>query len=173
MKKILSLFALSFLLACGPKVSYDFDNRADFSKYRTFNFYPELKSGLSELDEKRVIDQLERQLSVKGIRRGDNPDFFVNFYTSQFETPSQQSVGIGFGTFGRRSGGTVSTGFPVGGNVLNQRITIDFVDVTSGSQVWQGQLASKVKARANPEEREIYYANLIGKILAKYPPRRK
>lgn len=171
MKKTILLSSVFVFLSCGPKVSYDFDSQANFSRYRTFALFPELKSGLSELDEKRVIEQLEKQLSLKGIRPGENPDIYINFYANQYETPSDQHVGIGFGTFGRHVGGTVNTGFPVGGNQLNQRLTIDFVDVGTGSQVWQGQIASKVRAAAQPQERDAYYANLIGKILAKYPPK--
>lgn len=171
MKKLGFLTLVTLLLACGPKVTYDFDSQANFAQYRTFGFYPELKTGLSELDEKRVTEQIERQLSLKGIQRGENPDFYINFFANQYETPPDQHVGVGFGTFGRRVGGTVNTGFPVGGNQLNQRLTVDFVDVNSGSQVWQGQIATKVRAASTPQERDAYYAGLIQKILAKYPPK--
>lgn len=171
MKKLIFLLGLFFLAACGPsKVKYDFDRQADFSKYRTYNIYPELKSGFSELDEKRVIGQLERVLGLEGIRISDNPDVYVNFYSSQYETPSNKSVGIGIGTFGRRVGGSVSGGIPIGGNVLNESLTVDLIDVNSGSMVWQGSISSSISGRQTPEERELFLGDLLGRIFQKYPP---
>lgn len=171
MKNLFFLLGLFFLTACGPsKVKYDFDKQVNFSKYRTYSIYPELKSSFSELDEKRVVEQLERVLSLKGIRKSDTPDVYVNFYSSQYETPSNKSVGIGIGTFGRRVGGTVSGGIPVGGNVLNESLTIDLIDVNTGSMVWQGSISSTVSKRQTPEERELFLGDLLTRIFQKYPP---
>lgn len=171
MKNLFFLLSLLILTACGPsKVKYDFDKQVNFSKYRTYSIYPELKSSFSELDEKRVVEQLERVLSLKGIRKSDTPDVYVNFYSSHYETPSNKSVGIGIGTFGRRVGGTVSGGIPVGGNVLNESLTIDLIDVNTGSMVWQGSISSTVSKRQTPEERELFIGDLLTRIFQKYPP---
>lgn len=171
MKNLFFLLGLFFLIACGPsKVKYDFDKQANFSKYRTYHIYPEVKSGLSELDEKRVVEQLERVLSLKGIRKSDTPDMYVNFFSNQFETPSNKSIGVGIGTFGRRVGGTVSGGIPVGGNVLNENLTIDLIDVETGSMVWQGSISSSISRRQTPEERELFLGDLLTRIFQKYPP---
>lgn len=171
MKNLILLSGLLLLTACGPsKVKYDFDRQVDFSKYRTYDIYPELKSGLNELDEKRVVEQLERVLGLEGIRKSENPEVYINFYSNQYETPSNKSIGVGLGTFGRRVGGTVSGGIPIGGNVLNENLTVDMIDVNTGSMVWQGSISSAVSKRQTPEERELFIGDLLSRIFQKYPP---
>jgi len=171
MKNLILILSLLMLAACGPsRVKYDFDKQVDFSKYRTYHIYPEIKSGLSELDEKRVVEQLERVLSLKGIRKSDTPDVYVNFYSNQYETPSNKSIGVGLGTFGRRVGGTVSGGIPIGGNVLNESLTVDLIDIATGSMVWQGSISSSVSRRQTPDERELFIGDLLSRIFQKYPP---
>ena len=55
MKKYLLLCILVPLLAsCGATVAVDYDVSQDFTGYKTYDFYPSIDSGLSQLDEKRI-----------------------------------------------------------------------------------------------------------------------
>ena len=67
-----------FFSCATPKIMYDFDNKANFSAYKTFNFYPDLQLYMNQLDSSRVIQQVENAMLLKGFKRSSYPDVFVN-----------------------------------------------------------------------------------------------
>ncbi|MFT4801937.1 MAG: hypothetical protein ACI93N_001712, partial [Flavobacteriaceae bacterium] len=54
MKYLLTLVITFVLASCGATVAYDYDNSTDFSEYKSYNYYPNLKSNLSTLDNTRI-----------------------------------------------------------------------------------------------------------------------
>lgn len=65
--KFIRTFLLVFLLvSCAPiYVNYDYERQIDFSKFKTYNYYSDIETGLSELDSKRLFDTLDENLKVK------------------------------------------------------------------------------------------------------------
>jgi hypothetical protein len=158
------------LFSCGTSVGIDYDTEKDFSKYSTYNFYPNLKTGLSELDENRIIKITDSLLQEKGMVKTDNPQLLINFYSSEYVSRSRNTIGVGLGSVGRNTSMGVSTGIPVGGNEINQQLTVDFIDATRDALVWQAKTEGSFKERATPEQRENYYKKTLNKIYKKYPP---
>ena len=76
--KLLKIVGLLLLIvSCAPiHVNYDFDKATDFSKYKTYNYYSDMKTGLSDLDTKRFLDALDLKMKVKGFTLAEKPDFF-------------------------------------------------------------------------------------------------
>jgi hypothetical protein len=80
----ISLAALG--LGCATTVDVAFDEREDFSRYRTWDWLPHPRSivdapdgGAAALDA-RLARIIERQLTRKGFERArDRPDFFVTY----------------------------------------------------------------------------------------------
>ena len=56
MKSIKVLFFAIIITSCAPiYVTQDFEKGTDFSKYKTYNYYQDIETGLSQLDNKRFI----------------------------------------------------------------------------------------------------------------------
>ncbi len=169
--KVLAYTLLGFLLiSCGTAVVMDYEKGTDFSKYSTYNYFPNIDSGLNELDNKRIMTVTDSLLQQRGLSRSENPQFLINFFAKEYLSNSRNTIGIGIGGGGGNVGVGVSGGIPIGGKVVNQQFTMDFIDATQDGLFWQGVLESDYKENVRPEERELYYEKIISKILAKYPP---
>ena len=152
-------------------MALDYDTEKDFSNYTTYNFYPDLKTGLSELDENRIIKITDSLMQQKGLVKSDNPQLLINFYSSEYVSRSRSTIGIGMGSMGRNTAVGVSGGIPVGGNEINQQLTVDIIDAARDALVWQAKTTGSFKERATPEQRESYYQKTLNRIFKKYPPR--
>jgi hypothetical protein len=67
MKLIYGIILSILLISCGVTVSIDYDKEADFSKYKSYNFFPTIDSGLNELENKRIISISDSLLQQKGF----------------------------------------------------------------------------------------------------------
>lgn len=169
--KFLSIFILTFfLISCGATVAVDYDQKADFSKYNSYNFYPSIQSGLSELDDSRIMQITDSLLQQRGFVKSDNPQLLINFFARESVSASRNTIGIGIGGGGRNVGVGVSGGIPIGGRVVNQQLTMDLIDVENDDLVWQAAADGEMKEKATPQQKESYYLSVIQKILKKYPP---
>lgn len=171
MKKITVLLVLILLMSCGATVNYDYEKSTDFSKYKTYNYFSDMKSGLSELDEKRFVTALNEALAAKGFTMSDQPDFFIDIQTETYNNNSRSNVGVGLGGGGRNVGGGLSVGIPVGQSGMTRNTLIEFIDKDRKGLFWQANASSSYKQNASPEKREADFMALATKILAKYPPK--
>lgn len=173
MKSIIPL-AISFLLfSCGPTVYVDYEKQQDFSEFTTYQFYPDIDSGLNELDDKRIKAAIDSVLQLRGFTRTDYNRFYINFYVNESISNSRSTIGVGIGGGGGNVGVGVSGGIPIGGRVIDQRLTIDFIDATKDqSLVWQAVVTDELKEKATPQQKEAYYLSIVGKALKKFPPRK-
>ncbi len=171
MKRILLIFSLLICFACSPiRVTYDYEKNAKFENYKTYNYYSDMKSGMSELDTKRLINALDTALQSKGFTRSDYPDFFVDIGSSEFRQQSNSNMVVGAGTGGRNVGGGISVGIPVGQPKLSREIVIEFVDEKGIGLFWQAVSESNYNPNASPEKRETQFTAIAAKIIEGYPP---
>jgi len=169
--KTFKLLVVSFLLlSCGATVNYDYDSKTDFSDYKTYNYFNNIESGLSELDLKRLMKALDNSMAAKGYTLSETPDFFIDIKSSEFRNNNGSNVGVGVGGGGRNVGGGVSIGLPIGQSKLSRQIIIDFVDKNATKLFWQAVSESSYNPNAKPEKREAAFIELVNKILSKYPP---
>lgn len=171
--RAIKIFLLGLLFGACSVAKVDYDRNTDFSHYRTFNFYPEMNSGLNQLDEKRIVAQTEAFLAGKGFVKSDSPDMYVNIFSRQYETPNNSSVGIGIGSGGRGGGVGISGGIPIRSNSTTQEITFDLIDAGKEELIWQGISEVKLGNNSSPEAREQAYKKVVEKVLGKYPPGKK
>ena len=79
MKRVIMIVFLLGLISCAPiRVNYDYDQETNFSTYKTYNYYSDMKTGLSELDTKRFLEALDAKLETLGITYSETPDFFID-----------------------------------------------------------------------------------------------
>ena len=173
MKYILVAFCGAFLICCGTTVGVDYDKQIDFGNYTTYNFYPSLDSGLNALDDKRIIRATDSLLQLRGFVKSDTPQLYINFFAKEQLTNSRNTLGVGIGSGGRNGGVGISGGSPIGGKVIEQEFTLDFIDVLKDDLVWQAVAESDYKEKAGPQQKEKHYVSILNKIFSKYPPKQK
>ena len=174
MKSFSFILTLSFLLfSCNAiRVSYDYEKTTDFTQYKTYNYFSDIESGLSGLDEKRLFNALDEALQSSGYSLSSSPDFFIDIQSSEHQQANQSNVGVGVGGTGRNVGGGISVGIPVGQNSLNRVIQFDFVDENGIGLFWQAVSESSYNPNAKPEQRENQLKAIVAKVLEGFPPKK-
>lgn len=170
--KFLKLLILIVLVSsCASiHVDYDYDKQADFAQYKTYNYYSDLDTGLSPLDTKRLLNVLDAALSNKGMTPSENPDFFINIQSVEYENDQRSSIGVGVGGSGRNVGGGISVGIPISDSNLKREIIFDFIDDNKGL-FWQAVAQSQYRPNADPDTREANLKAVVDKVLLGYPPK--
>lgn len=171
MRIFLFSIVLIILTSCGAaKVNYDYDAQTDFTAYSTYNYFGDMETGLSELDEKRLMDALDATLGEKGFMFAEEPDMFINIKSAVFKSQSGNNVGVGLGGGNRGIGGGVSIGIPVGGPKMTRELQIDFVDSNKDMLIWQAISESPFREGDTPQEKSEKIQAVVDKIFSKYPP---
>ncbi|RMA57115.1 DUF4136 domain-containing protein [Ulvibacter antarcticus] len=174
MKLLLILLFSILLVSCGASVAVDYDKEADFTHFKSYNFYNDIDSGLNDLDDKRIMKAIDSTLQTQGFSKSEIPDFLINFYASETLSNSRNTIGIGLGSGGGNVGVGVSGGIPIGGKVINQLLTIDLIDTSKGEELaWQAMIDGEMKEKATPQQQQTYYYKVIAQALKKFPPSAK
>ena len=172
MKFIKLLLVCAVLSSCNaPKAVYDYDDTVSFNNYETYQLFPDFQSGLSQLDETRLIASLENGMEQQGFSNSEEPGLYVNVYSREFMDQNRSNVGIGIGGGGGNMGVGVSGGIPIENNSIILEVTIDFIDVADDSLVWQAIVETKFNPNASPEERRAMFDKIVKKALEGYPPK--
>ena len=173
--KFLKLLFLSLIItSCAPVyVIHDFEKDTDFSKYKTYNYYSNLDTGLSGLDTKRLLSVLDKALALRGFIKKENPDFYININSQEYEEQQNNTIGIGVGGGGRHIGGGVSVGIPIGQTKRTRQIVFDFIDDKGIGLFWQAMSESNFNPNASPDKREARLNKIVEKVLGFYPPEKK
>lgn len=172
MKNLSLIFLLFLIVSCAPiRVNYDYERATDFSKYRTYNFYSNINSGLSELDTQRLLNALDESLRTKGLSLSETPDFFIDIKSNTYQEVQNSSVGVGVGGTGGNVGGGISIGIPIGQTNYNRVIQFDFVDENGQGLFWQAISESSFSPNSAPEKREALLKSIVTKVLDGFPPK--
>ena len=173
MKKIGLHFLVLFLTSCAAvRVSYDYDKDTEYSNYSTYNYYPEMETGLNQLDTKRLLNAIDSIMQIKGIQFSEEPDFFINIQSRAFRMPRNNTVGVGVGGTGRNVGGGVSVGIPIGQPGMEREIVFDLIDSQKDMLFWQAISESAFRENATPLTKEKKLQEIVTKVFAKYPPKK-
>lgn len=176
--KYATFFLVLLLVSCGvTNVIHDYDEQQDFSIYKTYNFFPEMQTGLNELDHKRLLRVTDSLLQAKGLVKSDSPDLYINFKTQSRKEASNTNIGVGVGggSVGRGGGINIGVGgaIPIGGPVTFMEVTTDFVDVQRDELVWQAVAEKRFYPNNAPSVHEQFFQKVLEKSLTKYPPKKK
>ncbi|WP_111685524.1 DUF4136 domain-containing protein [Winogradskyella tangerina] len=172
MKVFKYLFVFLLCTSCGAVVNYDYEKSTDFSKYKTYNYFDDMQTGLSQLDDKRIMRAIDAKLATMGLTRSENPDFFIDIQSQDIQNRNNTNIGVGAGGTGGNVGGGVAVGIPLNSNQRTRELIIDFVDKKQNERLfWQAVSESTYNPKASPEKREIAFAKLVEKIFSGYPPK--
>jgi hypothetical protein len=165
--KLLALILLVALSAAAQKITVEFDQAADFTKYRTFAIRdgqlnsrnPALNS---ELIKKQIGADIERDLTARGLTMVAGPaDLNIRYRFGSAKRTEIETYPAGWRGFGTR---VVRVPYTEG------TLVIDLRDPLTRSLVWRG-IASEDKS--DPTKIEGKLDGMVRKSLEKYPPKRK
>tara|TARA_B100000949_G_scaffold214300_1_gene209725 strand:+ start:2676 stop:3209 length:534 start_codon:yes stop_codon:yes gene_type:complete len=162
-----------FLSCSAVRVNHDYDKAVDFSNYSTYNYYADMKTGLSQLDERRLLRALDSTLKARGYRLAEEPELFINIMSDEYRGAPNNNVGVGIGGTGRNVGGGISVGLPLGGSNWKRSIQFDLVDAQRDALVWQATAESGLRDNASPSVREEQLQAVVKKVFSKFPPKVK
>ena len=149
------------------RVSQDYQLETDFSNLKTYRWQPiawDIQGDApidDPLRDERIQKTVERNLHALGFRSitTAEPDFFIDFRYSVYRVmePSGVSGQMGIGRWG---GATRQEG------VLH----IEVIDPKNGHILWRGTGTHQVEQHWNPETKNEKTDELVGKVLAQFPP---
>jgi hypothetical protein len=163
--------ALALVAALAPwafaqKITTEFDETVDFSRFKTFDVREgQLNSGSpalnSELTKKRLEMEIQRALTARGLTRAsgraDLNVFFSLGAQRRVETETYPAGWRGLRTRVARVPHAEGT------------LVIDLRDPTTRSLVWRGIATEE---EPNPAKLSEKLDDMVRKSFAKYPPRR-
>jgi hypothetical protein len=164
--RVLILTLLAALGAFAQKITVEFDEAADFSKYKTFAIRDgQLNSKNaalnSELVKKRIDADIERGLTAKGLTKVSGPsDLNVRYRFGSARRAEIETYPAGWRGFGTR---VVRVPYTEGTLVLDLR------DPSTRSLVWRA-IASEEKREAVKIEGRL--DDMVRKSLDRYPPKK-
>lgn len=178
-----------FLSCSSVSVSSDYDKTVNFSQYKTYAFYKKGidKLELSDLDKRRILHAVEKEMEAKGFQKSENPDLLVNIFAKSKERidiynnnymgwyPWYYGAGWGMGWGpGWGPGFGMGWGYGPGFNNVVQStegtIFIDLIDYNKKELAWQGMGTGILSKYKNVEKKEEMINDFVNKILTQYPP---
>ncbi|GAA0756985.1 DUF4136 domain-containing protein [Psychroflexus lacisalsi] len=162
---------ISFTSCSSIKVATDYDKEIDFNLYNSFAFYkPGIDAAeISDLDKKRILRAIERELVAKEMVKTTNPDLLVSIFTE-----TRENVNIYQNNFGYGWGWNPYFWGPGGFNTVSSNIEgtlyIDLIDAKKNELVWQGLGTGILSLDMDKKEEKIN--EIVNKIMEKYPPER-
>ena len=187
MKRALILAAAFLTLgsfAAAQDVSYNFDQQADFTKYKTYKWVA-VKGGEQpdELTAKQIAAAIEKQLKAKGLTRatGDAADMYVAYQVAVSKEKELQtwdtgySMGPGWG--GRYHGGYYGAGSGMSTTTTSTiyigSLAFDMYDAAGKKLIWRGMASKQLDVKAKPEKRQKNLDKGMEKLFKNYPPKVK
>ena len=167
MSRIVVLAVLSAALAWAQKITVEFDQAADFSKYKTFAIRdgqlnsrnPALNS---ELVKKRIEADIARDLTARGLEIATGrSDLNVRYHFGSVRKAEIERYPAGWYGMGTR---IVRVPYTEG------TLVIDLRDPSTRSLVWRG-IASEEKSDGTKIEGKL--DDMVRKAIDKYPPKPK
>ncbi|MFO7719514.1 MAG: DUF4136 domain-containing protein [Gillisia sp.] len=152
------------------QVASDYDQMADFGKYKSFAFFkPGIdQAEISDLDKKRILRAIESEMMAKGFVKSEDPDLLVSIFTKTKENINIYQDNM----FGYYGWGWNPWYWGAGRNTVSTTsegtLYIDFIDAKEKALVWQGMGTAALARDVNRKQERI--DEIVQKILEKYPP---
>jgi len=185
LRKIMAISSILAIAAgasgcAGDPIRSDYDPSADFSQYKTYNFFADAgpeDTNYQSFFSQYMVAAITREMEARGYTKSNDPDLLVNFNallqekTKVTQTPS---AGYGAGYYGYRGGFYDPWGgYGYGTDTHVSQYTegtfnIDLVDARKKKLVWEavgtGRITEKVL-----EELEERVNEGVPNFFAKYP----
>lgn len=180
---ITGLLLLAVLSACssGLTVRSDIDPSADFTQYKTYNFFEPM--GIEHGYNSPIFGELFREsitgeMNRRGYRLSDKPDLLINVTIRSDDKVRMRSYTSPYmsGAYYNRPGGVyggsaIGVGVSTGSRATmttEASVFIDFVDFEEHQVVWQGVAVVDVTDKVAKKLRDATFT-AVDRVMAKYP----
>lgn len=174
MKKVFFLLLASATLgltSCSAfNVRSDYAETASFSNYKTYKLrIDDLK--LNDIDKDRVLNEVSKQLQLKGLTVADNPDLIVNVKANHKKIRDiNRSSPYGMYGWGGPFGWGVGMSRTWSSNYNEGALIVDLIEASTNKLVWQG-IGSGISVDS-PKAKQKQIPKIVSEIMADYPPKR-
>ncbi len=178
-----AIFVFLFLVAFSAQaqdVRYNYDQQADFSKYKTYRWEQHPDSiKIDELTLTQLGRAFDDELAKKGLTKkvqGDT-DLVIVYQLAYREEKSINTYNSGWtaGPFwGRRWYGATGGGFSTSttSTIPIGAASLDFFDAATQTLIWRGQATKTIDPKVKPEKQLKNMAKAAQKLLKNYPPKK-
>lgn len=164
---ILSLLPLAVGPALAQKIDIEFDDSANFERYKTFHIVEgqlNAKAAAlnSELTRKKIENEIRRRLTEKGLMEAaSQPDLNVRFTLGAARRSEVEAYPAGWRGLGTRR---VRVAYTQGTLVINLR------DPVRKELVWRSVAEEE---KNDPMQIAQHLDDMVRKSIEKYPPKKK
>jgi Domain of unknown function (DUF4136) len=186
MKRLSLLALVLFVLALGTAVAqdvrYNYDNTADFSKFKTYKWVS-IKNAdqVDELTARQITSAIDAEFAKKGLTNtdSDTADLYIGYQTAvgKEEQLNAYSTGWGYGPgwgpgwYGGGMGMTTTTATT--STIYTGQLDLDIYNAAKKQLVWRGVVSKALNPKANAEKKQKNISKAIAKLLKDYPPKVK
>jgi hypothetical protein len=171
---LLTLVCIS-LAATAQDVNYNYDQSADFAKFKIFKWV-EIKGSVhpDQLADQQIKSAFETELAKKGLSKtdSDQANLYIGYQLAigqEKQINAYNTGGAGWG-YGARWGGGTSMSTATTSTINIGTLVLDMYDPVAKQLVWRGTASKTLDANAKPEKRQKNLAKAAQKMLKNYPP---
>ncbi len=178
---VAAAFLMVAAFASAQDVSYNFDQKADFTKYKTYKWV--VKKDAEQPDEltaRQIVAAIDKQLATKGLKKvdADPADLYIAYQVAiskekeatTWNTGYAMGPGWGGRYYGAYGGGMSSTTIST---IYIGAIDLDMYDPATKTLVWRGLASKQIDTKASPEKRQKNLDKGMAKLLKNFPPKAK
>ena len=180
---ILTSVALILLSGCSTlSVDYDFDQKANFSQYKKYDWLPFPKDmKVDELNRARFVTAVEDNLAKKGFNQNSSkPDFVIATHFGKENKVDITNWGYSYapngyyGGYGYRHSGYAGSHVNTGGVSVYEyeqgTLILDLVDANTKKLIWRATAKAIISPASTPEKQTEKIKNAVQEILENFPP---
>jgi hypothetical protein len=176
MTRVLLLLPLLAAGCSSIRTSTDFDPAADFTRLKTWAFFPSRSAApadarVSSLVDARIRAAVEAELGERGYTQvKESPDFYVAHQTAvgQRVEVDPNTVVVGYG-WNRGSVGVANSNVRV---YDEGTLVVDVIEPKANKLLWRGVAKGTVHENASPEDREARIRDAVKQLIDQFPPHR-
>ncbi|WP_005033550.1 DUF4136 domain-containing protein [Holophaga foetida] len=171
---------LALFTGCATySVRADYDTSANYTAYKTFDWYAASKyakgktdGGASAIMDRRVRHAVEKQLTAKGfqLEKKAEPDFLVTYYPVYRNRQVVTTTNMGGGLFWRPFHYGMSSAVSEVRNIKEGSIILEIVDYKTNEMIWQAVADGALTDLRTPEDADEVVADAVERMLEKFPP---
>jgi hypothetical protein len=163
---ILALILIAGGLVVAQDVTYNFDQTADFSKYKTYK-WADVVGAMhpDQLTDKNIRSAVDAELAKKGLTKTDaeKADLMIGYQLAVNQEKQIDTWGAPGWRWGGMQSATTST-INVGTLVL------DIYDPSMKQLVWRGTATKTIQPSKDPQKNLERLQKAMAKLLKNYPP---
>lgn len=163
-----AIVAVFSLTACAPyyNVNTDYSETANFASYKTYLFRTDdLK--LNDIDKDRVLNEVAKNLQMKGLSSSQNPDLIINLKASH---KNIHEVNRGYYPYAYGRWPYYGSNRGYSNNYTSGALVVDMIDNKTKKLVWQGKGSGISVDNTKAKQRQI--PEIVSEIMQEFPPKK-